>query len=679
MGGREAIRGFSVQFLFALIRATDPEERWEYMTIEHPGSESVDVLFEYSGRKLAVQVKSTERVFRKSEVQYWAESLERSSTADEYELALFGPVTEAVATARQIGRVRIPIPQGLDLAALTERACRRLERFLGDDLAPGIETELVAHAILQKLQSLAISGVRLSRSHFETLIRVWMSGPDSDADRFFSSPIREHFEALRKTVEELTAEQYHVITALRGLTRVRVEGTAGSGKTLIAAERAIRLDCAGLKTLVLCHSPNLAIHLSSLTSQTEVDVFDFDSWMNLLLGTEVADHAEQDSWPWTGYAEPYDKTLSAALTTLQRSGIRWDAIIVDEGQDIRSDWWPLIESALRHCQHSQLTIFCDGRQKVTGTSDDDSYPQTDSVFQISRNCRNASAVHNVVRRFYVYAPVSDDKLRGGEFQLTLLPNQTTKTVTGAVKDAVLQGLEFVEWNQLVILTAEGEPATASVLNDLLIWDSTAAGWKTAVLHYLSVVEYFIRSERRMNSKVFEPPKSGRYYPVLSTLKSLERSLSCDAQPTSDDVMAVQLATQQLTRKLKIKAELRRMQWIPGQGYLRLREYADGAVRVPSADSVVQFLMSHEWAETLPRMQDLKVIGTDKYLPVMDQSNIRLFTPSSFKGLEADGIVMYLGSVNHRIVQKSCVGLSRARFFLHVLGSREQLARLPKLK
>lgn len=61
MGGPEAIRGISIQLLFALLRATDPEEQWEYMTIEPPGYDSVDVVFERADKKLAIQVKSTDR------------------------------------------------------------------------------------------------------------------------------------------------------------------------------------------------------------------------------------------------------------------------------------------------------------------------------------------------------------------------------------------------------------------------------------------------------------------------------------------------------------------------------------------------------------------------------------------------------------------------------------------
>lgn len=676
MGGPEAIRGFSVQLLFALLRATDPEEQWEYMTIEPPGLDSVDVLFEYGEKKLSIQIKSTERVFRKSDVHHWAKLLEQSSSANEYQLALFGPVTEGAATSRQVGRVRVLTPQAVDMAALTERACRRLERFFSEDLPVGVETELIVQGLLHRLQSLAISGIRLSRSHFETLVRVWVSGPDDKADRLFSFPIRKHFEALRKTVEQLTGEQYHVITALRGCTRVRVIGTAGSGKTLIAAERAIRLDHAGIKTLIVCHSPNLAIHLTSLVSGSEVDVYDFEAWVRLLLDRNI-DRGSQQAMPWTGYAEPYNETLASALAALTSANKRWDAIIVDEGQDIRSEWWSLIEAGLRDRESSQLTIFCDGRQNITGGLNN-SYPKTDAVFEISRNCRNASAVHNVVRRFYLYAPLSDEKLRGGEFQLTLLREQSTRAVRVAVRNAILKGLEYVEWPNLVILTAEGEPATASVLNELTVWNREEASWKIAVLHYLNVVEYYIRGKHGLNRKVLEPPRPGRYYPVLGTLPDLNASLSENKHPTSDDVITVQLAAKQLSRKQRVSDKTVTMQWIPGEGYLRLRTYINGAVNVPTAEQILQFLASHGWPESIPVIENLKVIGTDEYLPVIHENTIQLFTPSSFKGLEADGIVMFLGNDNHRIVEKSCVGLSRARFFLHVLGGREQLARLPKL-
>jgi hypothetical protein len=84
--------------------------------------------------------------------------------------------------------------------------------------------------------------------------------PDSDS-RSFSESIRKRMAQLSRVIEELTSEQYRAITQLRFLNRVRISGCAGSGKTLVATEKAIRLARGGVKTLLMCHNPMLAEHL----------------------------------------------------------------------------------------------------------------------------------------------------------------------------------------------------------------------------------------------------------------------------------------------------------------------------------------------------------------------------------------------------------------------------------
>jgi hypothetical protein len=62
----------------------------------------------------------------------------------------------------------------------------------------------------------------------------------------FSSTLRSHFSLTDRTIETLTEEQCKIITFLRSHRKVAISGCAGSGKTLVAAEKAIRLDRAGL-------------------------------------------------------------------------------------------------------------------------------------------------------------------------------------------------------------------------------------------------------------------------------------------------------------------------------------------------------------------------------------------------------------------------------------------------
>src|SRR5262249_12687103 len=55
----------------------------------------------------------------------------------------------------------------------------------------------------------------------------------------FAQSIVDHMASLDRLVEKLTHDQLRVINHVRLLKRVRISGLPGSGKTLVAAEKAI--------------------------------------------------------------------------------------------------------------------------------------------------------------------------------------------------------------------------------------------------------------------------------------------------------------------------------------------------------------------------------------------------------------------------------------------------------
>lgn len=79
----------------------------------------------------------------------------------------------------------------------------------------------------------------------------------------FSQNLCRSFRALKQKIEALTLEQLRVLNMLKSSKRARISGCAGSGKTLVAIEKAFRLDAAGLRVLFLCHSPILAKHVAA--------------------------------------------------------------------------------------------------------------------------------------------------------------------------------------------------------------------------------------------------------------------------------------------------------------------------------------------------------------------------------------------------------------------------------
>ena len=53
-----------------------------------------------------------------------------------------------------------------------------------------------------------------------------------------------------------------ILNMARGLRRVEVVGPAGSGKSMLAAERARRLAAEGYRTLLVCYNQRLATSMS---------------------------------------------------------------------------------------------------------------------------------------------------------------------------------------------------------------------------------------------------------------------------------------------------------------------------------------------------------------------------------------------------------------------------------
>ena len=60
-----------------------------------------------------------------------------------------------------------------------------------------------------------------------------------------------------RVIRRLTMEQYSLLSALSELRRVAVRGGAGTGKTMLAAEKARRLALEGNRTLLTCFNRSL--------------------------------------------------------------------------------------------------------------------------------------------------------------------------------------------------------------------------------------------------------------------------------------------------------------------------------------------------------------------------------------------------------------------------------------
>lgn len=195
-------------------------------------------------------------------------------------------------------------------------------------------------------------------------------------------------------IRRLTGDQFHILDLLGRTRRAAVSGCAGSGKTTLAVEKALRLSKQGAQVLLTCFNRYLADYLASDLSEVPgVEVASFHTialkWCRqaeLLSGAIPSDKAF------------FEDTLPDLLMeAIEKLGPRFDALIVDEGQDFRAHWWVPLQSFLRDTENGFLFVFYDDNQKLYSGG---GIPTEFLPFALTRNLRNTQQVHTMVMNYY---------------------------------------------------------------------------------------------------------------------------------------------------------------------------------------------------------------------------------------------------------------------------------------
>jgi hypothetical protein len=198
---------------------------------------------------------------------------------------------------------------------------------------------------------------------------------------------------------QLTEDQFNILDILSGRRRVGISGGAGTGKTMLAMEKARRLASEGFKTLLTCFNRPLADFLGNRAKGTDnLTVMNFHT-----LCYELARKADcpvlmpEDDVQQEDY---FEKDLPAALVVALEclTQERFDAIIVDEGQDFAEDWWTALQLALTDPDQGILYVFFDDNQRLYRRAD--SLPHDLDVFPLTKNLRNTKPIHHLASAYY---------------------------------------------------------------------------------------------------------------------------------------------------------------------------------------------------------------------------------------------------------------------------------------
>lgn len=193
----------------------------------------------------------------------------------------------------------------------------------------------------------------------------------------------------------LTEQQFSILRGLRNRRRALIAGCAGSGKTVLAVEKARTLAEDGSAVLFTCFNRNLAKDVRARLDGTGVEVAHFHD-LCYRLGREAgADLPDQEvaGMPDSYFAQQLPAALELAAS---RQGPRYDAIVVDEGQDFEDMWWVPLTDMLRDARRGILYIFFDDRQDLYKRAR--AWPIDDEPFELTVNCRSTQAIHRHLQK-----------------------------------------------------------------------------------------------------------------------------------------------------------------------------------------------------------------------------------------------------------------------------------------
>ncbi len=206
--------------------------------------------------------------------------------------------------------------------------------------------------------------------------------------------LRNQLDAVGDRLIDLTRQQTQVLSFLRFHPRAVVLGGPGTGKTVLAVERARQLAADGRRVLLLCFNRPLGESLAAEVAGVEgITAGNFHSFAyDLAERTGVLPPGDTDQEFW-------DRLLPECLPdAAARAGIAFDDLAVDEGQDFHSDWWTPLQLLLADPDDGGLYVFADYRQSIY--TDHPDFPVANPPVVLDVNCRNTNQIAARVAAVY---------------------------------------------------------------------------------------------------------------------------------------------------------------------------------------------------------------------------------------------------------------------------------------
>lgn len=254
----------------------------------------------------------------------------------------------------------------------------------------------------------------------------------------------------------LEPAQYHILDIIADIPRALIQGGAGTGKTVVAIEEALRSAALGKKTLLSCYSRPLGIYLErKLKAVENLTVASFHGLCGraaVQAGIKLSAGANDSNF--------YESVLPEALCKAMeiKPSLKWETVIIDEGQDFRAEWWLAVDSCLT--SGGQLRVFLDSNQKVYDSAGNGVQDLSVVPIRLSRNFRNTKNIHSAASVHYSGVEIVADGPDGLDVSWITAENPTAR-VDAAYKELrrLVYQEEVAPGNIAVLVNGKAERAS----------------------------------------------------------------------------------------------------------------------------------------------------------------------------------------------------------------------------
>lgn len=280
-------------------------------------------------------------------------------------------------------------------------------------LPPSIQPDLILDA--DRIKDLENSIVRVLKA-FDRGDSRKLSVKEIESIRESLYPKYELLPVLWRKIEDqedrlqrMTNEQMMILDILANHRKALIRGVAGSGKTILALAKAQSLARSGMRTLLLCYNRPLKDWLSQAVSESFRDNLVIDNYHSLAIRmcNSARVPLEKNKVIKTVKISPtsnlsfqhtehywYTTIPDGLMEACERLGQehKFDAIIVDEGQDFHTLMWVSLDSLFKDPNNKvSYYVFYDPKQNLFVENP----PLPDELgqpYDLVENCRNTKSI-----------------------------------------------------------------------------------------------------------------------------------------------------------------------------------------------------------------------------------------------------------------------------------------------